>query len=201
MIQFCKNKDKTVTNVLQTADRGLGEMAYDVNHATALLLLYIEIVATASQLVDTLLYLYNTSCWIIFLHSSKIKILTAIQISILSKSYSTRDHIFDTFILRIQPCIVENIYLLRTCVPNVLHPNISAGSKKQPMHRDEKEANHVWCECNTNKKYREGLKERRETMWFHTYAIMRDLYNLSNYVILTTYQALIFKGIVNASEE
>lgn len=54
-----KNKDKTDTNVLQTADRGLGEMAYDVSHATALLLLYIEIVATVSQLVDTLLYLYK----------------------------------------------------------------------------------------------------------------------------------------------
>lgn len=193
--------------MLQTADRGLGEMAYDVNHATALLLLYIEIVATASQLVDTLLYLYNISCWIIFLHPSKIKIVTAIQISILSKQtltvwgiifwyifYSAYKIMFST----IQSCIVENIYLLRTCVPNVLHPNISAGSKKQPMHRDEKETNHVWCECNTNKKYREGLKEKRETMWFHTYAIM---HNLSNCVILTTYQALIFKGIVNASEE
>lgn len=54
-----KNKDKTITNVLQTADRGLGEMAYDASHATALLPLYIEIVATASQLVDTLLYLYK----------------------------------------------------------------------------------------------------------------------------------------------
>lgn len=54
-----KNNDKTITNVLQTADRGLGEMAYDVSHATALLLLYIEIVATASQLVNTLLYLHK----------------------------------------------------------------------------------------------------------------------------------------------
>lgn len=45
--------------MLQTADRGLGEMAYDASHATALLPLYIEIVATASQLVDTLLYLYK----------------------------------------------------------------------------------------------------------------------------------------------
>lgn len=44
-------------------------------------------------------------------------------------------------------------------MPNVLHPNISAGSKKQPMHRDKKEANHVGCKCNTNKKYREGLKK------------------------------------------
>lgn len=48
---------KNNTNVLQMADRGLGETAYDVSHATALLLLYIEIVAIASQLVDTLLYL------------------------------------------------------------------------------------------------------------------------------------------------
>lgn len=57
VIVICINKDKTITNVLQTADRDLSEMAYDVNHATALLLPYIEIVATASQLVDTLLYL------------------------------------------------------------------------------------------------------------------------------------------------
>lgn len=57
-IYSCKrNKDNT--NVLQMVDRGLDEMAYDVNHATALLLLCIEIVATASQLVDTLLYLVN----------------------------------------------------------------------------------------------------------------------------------------------
>lgn len=41
------------------AGRGLDEMAYDVSHATALLLLCIEIVATASQLVDILLYLFN----------------------------------------------------------------------------------------------------------------------------------------------
>lgn len=47
------------TNVLQTADRGLDETAYDVSHVTALLPLYIEIVATASQLVDTHLYLNN----------------------------------------------------------------------------------------------------------------------------------------------
>lgn len=61
MYLSAKNKDKTITNVLQTADRGLGEMAYDASHATALLPLYIEIVATASQLVDTLLYLYKKS--------------------------------------------------------------------------------------------------------------------------------------------
>lgn len=45
--------------MLQTADRGPGEMAYDVSHAIALPLLYIEIVATRSQLVDTLLYLHK----------------------------------------------------------------------------------------------------------------------------------------------
>lgn len=39
------------------ADRDLDEMAYDVSLATALLPLYKEIVATASQLADTLLYL------------------------------------------------------------------------------------------------------------------------------------------------
>jgi hypothetical protein len=44
-------------------------------------------------------------------------------------------------------------------VPNVLHPNISAGGEEQPMHRDEKKANHVRRERNTNKKYREGLKQ------------------------------------------
>lgn len=45
--------------MLQTADRDLDETAYDVSHVTALLPLYIEIVATASQSVDTHLYLYH----------------------------------------------------------------------------------------------------------------------------------------------
>jgi len=56
IIYSYKNK-RNDTNVLQMAGRGLGETAYDVNHATALLPLCKEIVATASQLVDTLLYL------------------------------------------------------------------------------------------------------------------------------------------------
>jgi len=70
IVNFCKKKNNT--NVLQMADRGLHETAYDVSHATALLLLYIEIVAIASQLVDTLLYLLNTNLiilsylWIIY---------------------------------------------------------------------------------------------------------------------------------------
>lgn len=39
--------------------------------------------------------------------------------------------------------ITQYVCLLHTCVPNILHPNISAGSKEQPMHRDEEKANHV----------------------------------------------------------
>lgn len=57
-IYFSKSNRK-YTNVLQMAGRDLDEMAYDVSHATALLLLCKEIVATASQLVDTLLYLFD----------------------------------------------------------------------------------------------------------------------------------------------
>lgn len=39
--------------------------------------------------------------------------------------------------------IIQYICFLHTCVPNILHPNISASSKEQPVHRDEEKANHV----------------------------------------------------------
>lgn len=69
--------------------------------------------------------------------------------------------IFRNIYICIYICITQYICLLHTSVPNILHPNISAGSKKQPVYRDEEKANHVWCKCNTNKKHREGLENKR----------------------------------------
>ena len=44
-------------------------------------------------------------------------------------------------------------YLLRTCMPNILDPNVGAGSKKQPMKRDKQNTNHVGCDGNANEEY------------------------------------------------
>lgn len=38
-------------------------------------------------------------------------------------------------------------------MPNVLDPYVGAGSKKQPMDRDEKKANHVGRDGNANEEY------------------------------------------------
>lgn len=51
---------------------------------------------------------------------------------------------------------------LVTCVPHILHPNISAGGKEKPLHRDEKETDHIRSESNTHKKYWECLEEKRK---------------------------------------
>ena len=42
---------------------------------------------------------------------------------------------------------------LHTCVPYILDPDVCAGSKEQPMDRDEQKANHVGRDGNTNEKY------------------------------------------------
>lgn len=57
------NKEKVYTNVLQMVDRDPNERAYVANLLIELLLLYIEIVTIASQLVGTHLYLFH-----IFIH-------------------------------------------------------------------------------------------------------------------------------------
>ena len=36
---------------------------------------------------------------------------------------------------------------------NILHPYVGTGSKEQPMHWYEKEANHVASQSNADKKY------------------------------------------------
>lgn len=46
-------------------------------------------------------------------------------------------------------------------MPDILYPNIRAGSKKQPLYWYEEQTYYIWCECYTNKKYWKGLKERR----------------------------------------
>ena len=38
-------------------------------------------------------------------------------------------------------------------MPDVLDPYISAGCEKQPMNRNEQEADHVTSQGNTDKKY------------------------------------------------
>lgn len=38
-------------------------------------------------------------------------------------------------------------------MPNILHPYVGTGSKEQPMHWYEKEANHVASQSNADKKY------------------------------------------------
>lgn len=48
-----------------------------------------------------------------------------------------------------------------TCVPDILYPNIGAGSEKQPLYWYEEQTYYIWCECYTNKKYWKGLEERR----------------------------------------
>ena len=40
-----------------------------------------------------------------------------------------------------------------TCVPDILYPDIGAGSKEEPVYRDEEETDHVAGEGNTDKKY------------------------------------------------
>lgn len=38
-------------------------------------------------------------------------------------------------------------------MPDVLYPDIGAGSKKQPLDWDEEQTYDIGCECYTNKKY------------------------------------------------
>ena len=55
------------------------------------------------------------------------------------------------------------IYVLPlTCVPNILDPDVGAGSKEQPMNRDEQKANHVGRDGNANEKYWECLKNKQK---------------------------------------
>ena len=49
-----------------------------------------------------------------------------------------------------------------TCVPNILDPDVGAGSKEQPMNRDEQKANHVGRDGNANEKYWECLKNKQK---------------------------------------
>lgn len=51
---------------------------------------------------------------------------------------------------------------IRTRVPDILYPNVSAGGEKQPLHRDEQQAYDVWRERNANKKHRECLKDKKK---------------------------------------
>ena len=46
-------------------------------------------------------------------------------------------------------------------MPNILDPNVGAGSKKQPMNRDKQKTNHVGRDGNANEKYWECLKKQR----------------------------------------
>jgi len=46
-------------------------------------------------------------------------------------------------------------------MPDVLYPDIRAGSKEQPLLGDEQEADDVWRECNKHKKHRERLWDKR----------------------------------------
>lgn len=41
-------------------------------------------------------------------------------------------------------------------VPDVLDPDVGAGSKEEPMDRDEEEAQHVRRECDAHEEYRKG---------------------------------------------
>ena len=48
----------------------------------------------------------------------------------------------------------KNIFdFLNTCMPNILDPNVGAGSKKQPMNRDKQKTNHVGRDGNANEEY------------------------------------------------
>lgn len=40
-----------------------------------------------------------------------------------------------------------------TCVPHILHPHVGTGSKEQPLHWDEEEANDVRGKCHTHKEH------------------------------------------------
>lgn len=44
-----------------------------------------------------------------------------------------------------------------TCVPHILHPHVGTGSKEQPLHWDEEEANDVRGKRHTHKEHWEGL--------------------------------------------
>ena len=67
-----------------------------------------------------------------------------------------------------------------TCVPNILHPHICARSKKQPMHWDEKQTDHIWCQCYTDEKHWKGLQTSIAIMinWLIQYmALTWTIYN------------------------
>ena len=81
------------------------------------------------------------------------------------------------FFAKIQPLLAHVvttevtliIYVLPlTCVPNILDPDVGAGSKEQPMNRDEQKANHVGRDGNANEKYWECLKNKQKEhdLWF-----------------------------------
>lgn len=53
--------------------------------------------------------------------------------------------------------------MIRTRVPYVLYPHVSAGGEKEPLHRDEQQADDVWRECNANEKHRERLEDKKGT--------------------------------------
>lgn len=40
-----------------------------------------------------------------------------------------------------------------TCVPDILDPDVGAGRKEEPVHRDEEEADHITGQRNTDEEY------------------------------------------------
>jgi hypothetical protein len=44
-------------------------------------------------------------------------------------------------------------FLVCTCMPDVLDPDISAGGKEEPVHRYEEEADHVACQRYAHEEY------------------------------------------------
>lgn len=56
--------------------------------------------------------------------------------------------------------ILTTTYLwLHTCVPHILHPDISTCCKEQPLNWDEKEAYHIRSDSDPHKKHRKCLKK------------------------------------------
>ena len=44
-------------------------------------------------------------------------------------------------------------------MPDVLDPDVGAGRKEEPVHRDEEEADHVAGQCDADEKYWKSLKK------------------------------------------
>jgi len=53
--------------------------------------------------------------------------------------------------------IVELSEKTFTCMPDILHPNISAGSKKQPLYRYKEKAHNI-------RRYRDAYKKHRKCL-------------------------------------